>query len=691
MARIREKTLKFPGLNNTYTFADEADLFDASVDCVAGKYYIYAGDLYRCKVNHTGAWSASDFTLVKLGNEVYGLSDAGVYNVGNLMNDGNTIPGWINAAGWRSAQIDPTKLQRLTDFIPVTVGEKYVAYSEQPNSVENISIVFSFYSQAKDGNTAFVSQIGGFSGTDYENTKYWFASVTVPSGANFMRVHLDTYGLPTYYLFNVSKKETPTLQALRAKYLISDVEQFAKDASVDSYSWFLSEKIDYSNVENGYYYNSSAVKSQISGWCNYSFPVEKGIYAYTLFSNATSSIGAVVLDVDGTKTVISTGISNNVTVVENTGLIKVEEDSTIYISQRTSDVLPKIYLARFNVNSFDPIYTPDSTLASSYVSLNGTISSASNWTTQIYNLEKNKIYRAIANVKGGSAAAIISIANDDLTNIKVLKKGNSLTTFTLHDEYAIGEDNYTKLLLSFPTTADTKYYIVLSAFNLFYEDRDNGLDYVKIAVNSDSTHQTRDDMSSLSGKTWNAVGDSITAQGLYISPVEAELSVDATNCGVTSSTIAVNNTYLTASSMVEKVCGLNGNTAYADADIWTIMGGLNDQLYNSPLGDKYSTDTSTVYGALKAICDNIRKRENNPLLILITPTQSTRNGDYMLKLRQAIIDVGMMYACPVIDAYSQAGVNPSNLNNLTSDGVHINSAGASFLYPLIVSAFEQFT
>lgn len=70
MAVIREKTLKFPGLDNVYTFADEADLFDANVPCSAGEYRIYEGELYRCDADHTGAWNYAHFTPVKLGNEV---------------------------------------------------------------------------------------------------------------------------------------------------------------------------------------------------------------------------------------------------------------------------------------------------------------------------------------------------------------------------------------------------------------------------------------------------------------------------------------------------------------------------------------------------------------------------------------------------------------------------------------------
>lgn len=76
MARIRQKTLQFPGLNNTYTFADEADLFDSSTACKKGKYYIYNGDLYKCTTDHTGAWDATHFTAAKLGNELAEQSEA---------------------------------------------------------------------------------------------------------------------------------------------------------------------------------------------------------------------------------------------------------------------------------------------------------------------------------------------------------------------------------------------------------------------------------------------------------------------------------------------------------------------------------------------------------------------------------------------------------------------------------------
>ena len=665
-----------------------------------GSYFILNDLLYQADeniaVNGTIAVGTNCHVSI-LGNgveentkNISDLNNSVAYDDGNLMNDSNTIAGWINPAGWRSIEIDQTKLQRLTDFIPVVVNDKYTVYSEIP-STGSINVCFTFYSQARDGNSAFVSQVIDNISQEYDNTKYCFTTVTVPENALFMRVNVNTYGLPKYYLFNTTKKETPILQALKAKYSIANIEELTKNSVIDNGIWYVNENVESNSLEKGYYYNSSKQKNAISGWGIYHFPVEKGVYSYTVISNATSGIGSVILDTNNTLTLISAGISNNVVALENKGIVKVEESSTIYITQRLEEATPIISAIRFNINSFEPIYSPDSVISGKYVNASGQLQTEGSWNTQVYNIAKNKIYRAIASVIGGSVAAIISIANNDLSNIKVIKTGNSLTTYTVHDEYVIAQEDYTKLLISAPNNSNTKYYIALSAFNLFYEDNNDATQYVAVQANSDSTHQTKADLSSLTGKTWNAVGDSITAQGLYISPVETETGLDATNLGIASSTIAVNNTYLQNQSIVEKVCGLNSVTPYEDADIWTIFGGLNDQLYNSPLGDIYSTDPSTVYGALKAICDNIRKRTNNPLLILVTPTQSTRNGEYMMKLRKAIIDVGLLYACPVIDAYAYAGINPANIRNVTSDGVHINDAGAKFLYPLFVAAFNQYS
>jgi hypothetical protein len=197
-----------------------------------------------------------------------------------------------------------------------------------------------------------------------------------------------------------------------------------------------------------------------------------------------------------------------------------------------------------------------------------------------------------------------------------------------------------------------------------------------------------------SRKTWNTVGDSVM-QLDYIQPIVADATgLNYVNMGVSSSTVAVNNTYLTAKSIVEKVCGLNGNTAYGDADLWTVYGGLNDWYYHTPLGSFGSTDNTTFYGALRAICENITARSNHPKLVLITPHQSNRNGyntatppRKMLDYVNAIKAVGAYYGVQVIDMCNRGGISPINLDVMTDDGVHPNKGyGAPLLAGQIISA-----
>lgn len=189
-----------------------------------------------------------------------------------------------------------------------------------------------------------------------------------------------------------------------------------------------------------------------------------------------------------------------------------------------------------------------------------------------------------------------------------------------------------------------------------------------------------------SNKTWNVVGDSITQQAKYIQPVVDIIGAIASNKGLASSTLAVNNTYLTAQSVLERVEG------YSDADLWSIFACVNDWYYLTPLGTMSDAKTvrTSFYGALKAICENILTRPNNPTLVFFTPLQSNRNGansngTTMLQYSQAIKDVCGYYSVPVLDLYSIGGFNPLNLGSYTSDGIHPNDLGTTVYAPKISS------
>lgn len=194
--------------------------------------------------------------------------------------------------------------------------------------------------------------------------------------------------------------------------------------------------------------------------------------------------------------------------------------------------------------------------------------------------------------------------------------------------------------------------------------------------------------------TWNAVGDSITYNGRYMAEVSSIIGLPYENKGVSGSTLAINDTYMEGESIVERVCGLNGQTAMSDADVWTVMGGLNDCLYDSPLGQLNTAgstfDKTTVYGALQAICEYVLNLRAHPRLILMTPTQSVRDAwsaethpTTMALIRKAVIDVGEYYSVTVFDTWAKSGISAYNIQKATdpttSDGVHLNVLGADIL------------
>ena len=198
----------------------------------------------------------------------------------------------------------------------------------------------------------------------------------------------------------------------------------------------------------------------------------------------------------------------------------------------------------------------------------------------------------------------------------------------------------------------------------------------------------------LEGLSWNVVGDSITEQGRYITPIESALGLTATNCGLSSSTMAINNSYLTNLSVVERVAGLNGNPGYADADIWTIFAGVNDWLYTTPIGTLNDSDLSTFHGAIKAIIEDLVARPNAPIIVFMTPLQSNRNGAngsgvFMSEYRAAIIENCEYYSIPYIDLYTIGGLNPLTLAQFAPDGVHPNELGTARFYPRIVDKLRE--
>ena len=62
MANKALKSIKFPGLSDTYKIAQQAANFSTSTNYAAGDYCQYQGLIYRFTSAHSGAWNASHVT-----------------------------------------------------------------------------------------------------------------------------------------------------------------------------------------------------------------------------------------------------------------------------------------------------------------------------------------------------------------------------------------------------------------------------------------------------------------------------------------------------------------------------------------------------------------------------------------------------------------------------------------------------
>lgn len=129
------------------------------------------------------------------------LESTRLFEVGNFANVVNTDQGYINPAGWH---VTPTENQeRVTNFISVNEGDTYVVCSICPANSDAL-IQISCYSNAKDGNSAFIQRIELNNVIHNDNISYIMQEFNIPSGCKYIRVAYRTFGESNYYLFDIS-------------------------------------------------------------------------------------------------------------------------------------------------------------------------------------------------------------------------------------------------------------------------------------------------------------------------------------------------------------------------------------------------------------------------------------------------------------------------------------------------------
>ena len=159
------------------------------------------------------------------------------------------------------------------------------------------------------------------------------------------------------------------------------------------------------------------------------------------------------------------------------------------------------------------------------------------------------------------------------------------------------------------------------------------------------------------GKSLVAFGDSITYgqthnQGTYTQNSYIKLFCDYAGVSVLDNQAVPGTTISNRGSndIYSKILNYNG-----DADIIWIAGGINDWSFGCPLGVFGDTDNTTVYGALKGICEYLTTNYPNAIVIFITPLSVTTPEELWIPIlpidayRTAIYDVATYYGYNVVN------------------------------------------
>lgn len=215
---------------------------------------------------------------------------------------------------------------------------------------------------------------------------------------------------------------------------------------------------------------------------------------------------------------------------------------------------------------------------------------------------------------------------------------------------------------------------------------------VRVKYSDEANHALSADSISghLQGKTWGAIGDSLTATyfDVYVSYVQDGIGIIPTNYGIGGTCVANIATADATPSFVDRVCGLNGQPGYTDSfDLWTVFGGTNDIIKNVPLGSIDDLTDSTFYGAYNLIIQHLLDLPNHPTVALITPYNMPQSSDK--NYVEAVVALGEKYGLPVLNLFTLSGINDFTRSYYLRDGVHPTQAGADKLRPIILEWFQN--
>lgn len=179
-----------------------------------------------------------------------------------------------------------------------------------------------------------------------------------------------------------------------------------------------------------------------------------------------------------------------------------------------------------------------------------------------------------------------------------------------------------------------------------------------------------EDTTDYSGYTYVAFGDSITygIDGDYASGEDGyrmakpypTLVAETLGIGTVVNQAKSGATWTqhaTRTNMTERIMRYNG-----DADIISVMLGVNDYAAKCVLGDMNSRDNTTIYGSIHMAAKHLTTTYPDAFIFFMTPFKyrTEDNGQYTLSdVAQAVKDVAAVYNIPVLDMYTNGQFDPA--------------------------------
>ncbi len=140
-------------------------------------------------------------------------------------------------------------------------------------------------------------------------------------------------------------------------------------------------------------------------------------------------------------------------------------------------------------------------------------------------------------------------------------------------------------------------------------------------------------------------------------------------------------------NMTDRILSFSG-----EADIISLMLGVNDFVSCHSLGDDTSRDNTTIYGCLHLISQYLKNNYPDACIFYMTPFQCNRKvvNFYTLEdVATAIKTVAAQYDIPVLDMYNE-GKYEQEMNVNPNDGIHPSQQHhITYTAPMICQFIEQ--